>query len=247
MDGTLLRFVKAPPEAGAPAPVRSPPKETTPRDPSPPGAVMAGAGARADSPCAALLRLQGRGKRPVLSAAVSRLVPLRLRPRGRPVGRLRRRDRRTRGSTNRATRRRSLQRALLGLPLARLRQRVRLQAPGDLQGGERTNGPNFNQRKESRDDVLYAIRNGGFSGAIMPANIVVGEDAEAVADFLPSTRASSRETTRSCSISGRSVRTPSPHARLSPGAAPTRRCSTRPWSSTTRAERSCRSSRNGGD
>jgi hypothetical protein len=32
--------------------------------------------------------------------------------------------------------------------------------------------------------VLYAIRNGGFSGAIMPANIVVGEDADAVADFL---------------------------------------------------------------
>jgi mono/diheme cytochrome c family protein len=57
-------------------------------------------------------------------------------------------------------------------------------APGQLQGGERTNGPNFNVRKESRDDVLFAIRNGGFSGAIMPANIVVGEDAEAVADFL---------------------------------------------------------------
>jgi mono/diheme cytochrome c family protein len=57
-------------------------------------------------------------------------------------------------------------------------------APGALQGGERTNGPNFNVRKESREDVLYAIRNGGFSGAIMPANIVVGEDAEAVADFL---------------------------------------------------------------
>lgn len=56
--------------------------------------------------------------------------------------------------------------------------------PDQLQGGERTNGPNFNQRRESRDDVLYAIRNGGFSGAIMPANIVVGEDAEAVADFL---------------------------------------------------------------
>jgi mono/diheme cytochrome c family protein len=55
---------------------------------------------------------------------------------------------------------------------------------GQLQGGERTNGPNFNQRKESRDDVLYAIRNGGFSGAIMPANIVVGDDAQAVADFL---------------------------------------------------------------
>jgi mono/diheme cytochrome c family protein len=57
-------------------------------------------------------------------------------------------------------------------------------APGALQGGERTNGPNFNSRKENRDDVLYAIRNGGFSGAIMPANIVVGEDAEAVADFV---------------------------------------------------------------
>jgi mono/diheme cytochrome c family protein len=55
---------------------------------------------------------------------------------------------------------------------------------GEIAGGERTNGPNFNVRKESRDDVLFAIRNGGFSGAIMPANIVVGEDAEAVADFL---------------------------------------------------------------
>jgi mono/diheme cytochrome c family protein len=57
-------------------------------------------------------------------------------------------------------------------------------APDALQGGERTNGPNFDVRKVSRDDALYAIRNGGFSGAIMPANIVVGEEAEAVADFL---------------------------------------------------------------
>jgi mono/diheme cytochrome c family protein len=56
--------------------------------------------------------------------------------------------------------------------------------PGDRQGGERTNGPNFNTRRVDRDDVLYAIRNGGFSGAIMPANVVVGEDAEAVADFV---------------------------------------------------------------
>ena len=32
--------------------------------------------------------------------------------------------------------------------------------------------------------MLFAIRNGGFSGGIMPANVVVGEDAEAVADFL---------------------------------------------------------------
>jgi mono/diheme cytochrome c family protein len=56
--------------------------------------------------------------------------------------------------------------------------------PDSLQGGERTNGPNFNVRRVSRDDALFAIRNGGFSGAIMPANIVVGEDAELVADFL---------------------------------------------------------------
>jgi hypothetical protein len=34
------------------------------------------------------------------------------------------------------------------------------------------------------DDVLFAIRNGGFSGAIMPANIVTGSDAEAVATFV---------------------------------------------------------------
>lgn len=55
---------------------------------------------------------------------------------------------------------------------------------GQVSGGERTNGPNFNTRTESVDDVLFAIRNGGFSGAIMPANIVVGEDAQAVAEFL---------------------------------------------------------------
>jgi mono/diheme cytochrome c family protein len=55
---------------------------------------------------------------------------------------------------------------------------------GKVQGGERTDGPNFNVRKETREDVLYAIRNGGFSGAIMPANIVVGCDAQDVALFL---------------------------------------------------------------
>jgi mono/diheme cytochrome c family protein len=48
----------------------------------------------------------------------------------------------------------------------------------------RTNGPNFNIRKENIGQALYAIRNGGFSGAIMPENIVVGEDAQAVAAFL---------------------------------------------------------------
>jgi cytochrome c551 len=48
----------------------------------------------------------------------------------------------------------------------------------------RTNGPNFNVRKENEEQVLYAIRNGGFSGAIMPENIVVGDDAKAIAAFL---------------------------------------------------------------
>jgi mono/diheme cytochrome c family protein len=49
---------------------------------------------------------------------------------------------------------------------------------------ERVDGPNFNTRRETADNVLYAIRNGGFSGAIMPENIVVGRDANDVAAFL---------------------------------------------------------------
>ena len=48
----------------------------------------------------------------------------------------------------------------------------------------RTNGPNFNVRKESYERVIYAIQNGGFSGAIMPQNIVTGADAQIVAKFL---------------------------------------------------------------
>ncbi len=50
--------------------------------------------------------------------------------------------------------------------------------------GERTQGPNLNQRTETYDDALFAIQNGGFSGAIMPQNIVVGKEAEAVARFV---------------------------------------------------------------
>ncbi|HLB22320.1 MAG TPA: cytochrome c [Solirubrobacteraceae bacterium] len=48
----------------------------------------------------------------------------------------------------------------------------------------RTNGPNFNIRNETEEQVLYAIRNGGFSGAFMPENIVLGAEAKAVAQFL---------------------------------------------------------------
>ena len=50
--------------------------------------------------------------------------------------------------------------------------------------GERTQGPNLNQRTETYEDALFAIQNGGFSGAIMPQNIVVGKEAEAVARFV---------------------------------------------------------------
>jgi len=50
--------------------------------------------------------------------------------------------------------------------------------------GERTQGPNLNQRTETYDDALFAIQNGGFSGAIMPQNIVVGAQAQAVARFV---------------------------------------------------------------
>jgi mono/diheme cytochrome c family protein len=50
--------------------------------------------------------------------------------------------------------------------------------------GLRTQGPNLNQRTETYYDALFAIQNGGFSGAIMPQNIVVGNEAKAVARFV---------------------------------------------------------------
>ena len=47
------------------------------------------------------------------------------------------------------------------------------------------NGPNFNVRCERPvTRVLYAIENGGFSGAIMPQNVVVGQQAREVAEFV---------------------------------------------------------------
>jgi mono/diheme cytochrome c family protein len=49
---------------------------------------------------------------------------------------------------------------------------------------EYKDGPNFNQRKEDVNDVLYAIRNGGFSSGPMPQDIVVGQQAEQVAKFI---------------------------------------------------------------
>jgi mono/diheme cytochrome c family protein len=50
--------------------------------------------------------------------------------------------------------------------------------------GERTQGPNLDQRTETKEDALFAIQNGGFSGAIMPQNIVVGKEAEELAEFV---------------------------------------------------------------
>jgi mono/diheme cytochrome c family protein len=48
----------------------------------------------------------------------------------------------------------------------------------------RAEGPNLDQRAEDRSEVLFAIRNGGFTGSIMPQNVVTGRDADAVADFV---------------------------------------------------------------
>jgi mono/diheme cytochrome c family protein len=55
---------------------------------------------------------------------------------------------------------------------------------GSANRSQRQQGPNFDQRQVTYEDALYAIRNGGFSGAIMPQNIVVGAEAESVARFL---------------------------------------------------------------
>ena len=49
---------------------------------------------------------------------------------------------------------------------------------------ENVDGPSFDDRKETPEDVLYAIQNGGFSGAIMPENLVTGQEARKVAEFL---------------------------------------------------------------
>ena len=54
----------------------------------------------------------------------------------------------------------------------------------DVGSRERKDGPNFNERQETAEDVLYAIENGGFSSGPMPQNIVTGEEAQQVAEFV---------------------------------------------------------------
>jgi mono/diheme cytochrome c family protein len=49
---------------------------------------------------------------------------------------------------------------------------------------EYKDGPNFDQRKETLNCILYAIRNGGFSGGPMPQDIVTGQEAQQVAKFV---------------------------------------------------------------
>lgn len=48
----------------------------------------------------------------------------------------------------------------------------------------RVQGPNLDQRHIAYEEALFAIHNGGASGAVMPQNIVVGDEAEAVARFI---------------------------------------------------------------
>jgi mono/diheme cytochrome c family protein len=54
----------------------------------------------------------------------------------------------------------------------------------NIKDRERVDGPNLDKRRETVQCVLYAIRNGGFSGAIMPQNIVTGAEANEVAAFV---------------------------------------------------------------
>jgi mono/diheme cytochrome c family protein len=66
----------------------------------------------------------------------------------------------------------------------------------NIRTAQANSGPNFNVRCERPvTRVLYAIENGGFSGAYMPQNVVVGQDAIDVAKFVAtySGRASPRE------------------------------------------------------
>ena len=59
---------------------------------------------------------------------------------------------------------------------------------GDLDQGSREDQRAQLQHPQGElEQVLYAIRNGGFSGAIMPENLVVGDDAQDIAEFLAPT------------------------------------------------------------
>jgi len=90
-------------------------------------------------------------------------------------------------------------RPLLGLA-TRCRWSARRGSASSIKNRVPTNGPNFNIRKENPEQVLYAIENGGFSGAIMPENIVVGDDAKSIASFLSHYSGSQSQTVPSTPI-----------------------------------------------
>ena len=70
-------------------------------------------------------------------------------------------------------------------PLLRLPHAERRRHPGHRQPrASAPRGRTSTERTETYEDALFAIQNGGFSGAIMPQNIVVGEEAEEVARFV---------------------------------------------------------------
>ena len=71
---------------------------------------------------------------------------------------------------------------------------------------ERVDGPNFNVRRVCYASALFALRNGGYSGAIMPANVVVGADAEDVARFIATY--SGTQAKQTASPTGPSVKCP---------------------------------------
>jgi hypothetical protein len=72
---------------------------------------------------------------------------------------------------------------------------------------ERVDGPNFNTRHETPDNVLYALRNGGFSARSCPRTSWSGRTPTTWRPSSPSTRAASSASGR-CSTSGSSVATP---------------------------------------
>lgn len=71
---------------------------------------------------------------------------------------------------------------------------------------EKVDGPNFNVRKVCYENALYALQNGGYSGAIMPANIVVGQEARDVAAYLD--EYSGKEAKQAASPTGPAVKCP---------------------------------------
>jgi hypothetical protein len=62
---------------------------------------------------------------------------------------------------------------------------------------EYKDGPNFDQRIEKPNCVIYAIRNGGFSSGPMPQNIVTGPSANALANFVAKYAGSKRTVPKS--------------------------------------------------